>query len=998
MKLKIIFTAFFIFFISIQGIYSKGSADKDYSQAKSYLKARDSQSAIEQVLDVVEPKPETMEYGINITRKALSMQHKFQDKFDELMKLLYEDPENNTKKLALIYELENIQANIDDEMQFFLTHLEVSSLYAVYRVRFNLYMEEGIALIKEQEYVRASETFTKGYSIYNKEFQEIYEGTELQNSVNSELDNVKAAVQKYEKAYSNFFTNIKNYQRTASSESFNRADQELENIKNNLNELRSITESVVKSGRNLRKIYSAESKRNKKIDETIFPFAYRLTMGRDSAKEYEGVEGAMEAGIYNNLNSIVKMHWDEIRLFWDKFCNNFDFKNNFSPDKYISGIDLNLNALKKIYDAANTNSDSRFKQNIGPEAVKHSTINFLKENIKDTKNIYAKYLELKENENIVDSRYKGNIEDLRNLKNERLVKLNEGVAETKKLISDVEKYNRNIDFYKAMEYEKSALQGKQKQLLKKLQSMQFDFYNQLVVLKNLSGEKALVSLQKDYENCQKYLAKNNQDDDKQKKDKNENSEDGSLYTAVLQLREIKKHVEGDIKILEKFISEVNGIDKSLVLTESFSANKSGIENTVQMLKELDQKVGSDMASGNAALLKIKLAKNEADLRFEEAKRNLAASAFSAARKNLELSRLKTNAALALEDNAEYKKMTDERLEKLGKEINDAENIVVVKDVRRYLQEAKRDYFNSEFQYAEDKLIAAKNRWAVTNVSENEEVESWLTIVQSAGSIKTERTVPVSAPLYPQMMQLLNNASQLYSDAVKKINNGKRADAMQDLNQAKENIKSVLLVYPSNGTAGQLGLKIDKLIDPDNFSTQFVRRISGIRTGYRNNPRHAYNELLNLYGIDKNFPGIVSLKDEIEIYIGIKVPPPDYKAISESAELTKSAKQIYENRNSLSIASSASMSVAVEQLDKAIRLDPNNTEAITLKDAIQIYMGGSSTVVLSAEDEARYQQAVTELQNGNKIIASALIRQLLQKKSAGNSAKVLELKKRIDARL
>jgi len=210
--------------------------------------------------------------------------------------------------------------------------------------------------------------------------------------------------------------------------------------------------------------------------------------------------------------------------------------------------------------------------------------------------------------------------------------------------------------------------------------------------------------------------------------------------------------------------------------------------------------------------KINLAKNEADLRYEEASRNLRASSFSAARRSLELSRNKTNDALVLEEDAEYRKLTDERLEKLGKEINDEENKVVVKDVRRYLQDAKKDYFNSEFQAAENKLVAARNRWAVTNAEPNEEITNWINVVQSAGAVRTERIIQPSAPLYPQMMQLLNNSSELYSDAVKKMQQGSRAAAIKSLNEAKENIKQVLLVYPSNGTAGQLSLKIDKLID------------------------------------------------------------------------------------------------------------------------------------------------------------------------------------------
>ena len=47
---------------------------------------------------------------------------------------------------------------------------------------------------------------------------------------------------------------------------------------------------------------------------------------------------------------------------------------------------------------------------------------------------------------------------------------------------------------------------------------------------------------------------------------------------------------------------------------------------------------------------------------------------------------------------------------------------------------------------------------------------------------------------------------------------------------------------------------------------------------------------------------------------------------------------------------------------------------------------------------KYQQALYELQSGNIIYASAIIRHLMQSPDAANAAKVQELQKRIDALL
>jgi hypothetical protein len=70
----------------------------------------------------------------------------------------------------------------------------------------------------------------------------------------------------------------------------------------------------------------------------------------------------------------------------------------------------------------------------------------------------------------------------------------------------------------------------------------------------------------------------------------------------------------------------------------------------------------------------------------------------------------------------------------------------------------------------------------------------------------------------------------------------------------------------------------------------------------------------------------------------------------------------------------------------------------MKDRIQTSIGGKAAVVLSSEDEAKYQQAITELQNNNIVTANALVEQLLQKPSNRHSSKILDLQKKIKALL
>ena len=95
---------------------------------------------------------------------------------------------------------------------------------------------------------------------------------------------------------------------------------------------------------------------------------------------------------------------------------------------------------------------------------------------------------------------------------------------------------------------------------------------------------------------------------------------------------------------------------------------------------------------------------------------------------------------------------------------------------------------------------------------------------------------------------------------------------------------------------------------------------------------------------------------------------------------------------------AAYNSALQKLNQAIRLNPNNERAFVLKDRIQMAMGGSAIAVLSYANEERYRQAVLALQRGNKITAIALVEQLLKDPEGRKSAKVHDLKKRINAQL
>jgi tetratricopeptide (TPR) repeat protein len=89
-------------------------------------------------------------------------------------------------------------------------------------------------------------------------------------------------------------------------------------------------------------------------------------------------------------------------------------------------------------------------------------------------------------------------------------------------------------------------------------------------------------------------------------------------------------------------------------------------------------------------------------------------------------------------------------------------------------------------------------------------------------------------------------------------------------------------------------------------------------------------------------------------------------------------------------------VALEQINEAIRLNPDNAAAARVKDRLLNRMSVPGAIVLTREDEEDYQRAMRELQAGNNLVAFALVERLMQNPRNRNITKLIELQRRIQS--
>ena len=468
----------------------------------------------------------------------------------------------------------------------------------------------------------------------------------------------------------------------------------------------------------------------------------------------------------------------------------------------------------------------------------------------------------------------------------------------------------------------------------------------------------------------------------------------SQYTRNLAEKGIATLGTYDNIILDNFNSHPQQKENSEIQSYVNEAQKN-IDLQRQKLYQLITDSQNQAALAQRQMTASQLARNEADLRFNEAQNALRKEDFETARKKLQDALTKYDEALMNQNDEELRAETDRKLQVLGESIAKAENEIVVREVRNLKTRAKDAYFNGRFDDAEKYLNQAKIRWAVTNVNEDEEITNLMNFVNTAISMKTGREILPSAPQYPEMSQLLNIAYQYFDEGSRKIGEGDRAGGEAELALALESIQKLQYVYPLNQEASILTLRINRLLDPKKFSEEFSQKIEMARMMCKNKEtqQEGYANLLDYYQLNPAYKGLKDLIYQVEIDIGIRQKPVSNTGASRAKKLVADAQKIYSTAGN----DTAKLQNALAKIDEALALVSDNKEAMDLKDKITTKIGGNTSTVLSTEDERLYQLAIQRLQNNNVVGANAIVEQLLKKQQNANSQKIKDLKNKIEAR-
>ncbi|PKL24248.1 MAG: hypothetical protein CVV47_10895 [Spirochaetae bacterium HGW-Spirochaetae-3] len=968
-------------------------ADQKYDEAILYLTV------------FMKKYPDRFDAAQKKLRQITRLRAAYNDKADKLIEVLKNQPEEQELKLSLIRDLEKLERNPNPAVKDFIAETKDLALFTYNKARFERFMAEGRALIDAGSFVEAARRYESGFDIYRPEFIEAGLDQAFVEAAFQRVASVSAAIPVFaadEAEMKAAFDAL-----SAAYSSGAAIDEALARARTAAAATAETRRLVVDQGRALEATFAELSANDATVTENSFlPFAYRFVLGRRTEGQLEGIAGAIDAMWNASLRGAQTAIEDKLTASMETARAAYDDGDwaaataGFSAAAESADRGVALLALWSHYAPSDLVERSttlgqavielkgtdylRFVH-AGRAARTYGSLSTAMASMAVDEEALASYRPRPDAADEAFSTYEASRLAFVGSQN-AIETIRDESGGTATRMAD---WSRAGFVSEAAQSEQGALDGRIANAADRARSMETLAVASAASFRygllSAAAERAIAAIGSGRE-----LLDGLPSDDPL-------LPDATFYYPGKALSSLSS---ADA-ILKALRADIDSFLASIRSRPAYVASDASILEWAERARALEAAAAASQTEAAALTVKASEQKRLADSSRLEAERRVAESRtalrsnnFESARERLDRARERYLASLSFEQDAPLRAQSDRLLSELAATILKTENDLVVADTRRLLTDGKAQYLQGEFDRAESFLLQARSRWSTTNSTSEVEVEYWLKLVQTALSVKTGRDIPVTAPLFPEMSQLLSLAKQYYEEGSALLSKRDKTGAIRSFAQARQKISEVKVVFPLNQEARVLELRIDQLSDPDEFGRKFARMFSESKSKLdaRNDLPTAYSDLQDLQTINPRYPGLGAQIERAEILLGFRLPPPDPKAVAESRSLTLAARRIFDSRQV------AQFAFARAQLEKAIGLDPNNAAAGELKDRIATYIGGDTAIVLSSAAETLYNEAVTYFTNGDYINARARLARLAVVFPKGRSMqKVVDLESRLTAR-
>jgi len=1020
-------------------IFAEGdAAPKTLSEIDAIIKRTEYDDALSALHVYLTAHPDHFDRVQTRIKKIFRARNLYTQLAEQFFYTLYNDPDNNEKLGALTDRLLALEKDPKTPiLQLIKEHNDIAAI-----ARYSSIQNKTAQLTVKGNYAAAAKTANEGFFLYRDEFNEMFAGTERQAGLEASLAEINTLIVQYEGLQKPLEAAKNAYLAALKAGNIAGIESAFQNAQTEFSKFAEVRNKVCKTGRLFDKQY-ADLGRKTDVHGIMFYYYARGCIFGWREEPNLGVLGAMD-GQWNTYLAEMKTRSAETAsaksASLEKSGSLAKFDKKAASAK--TAVFTDLRALSAVSQGVNAFDSLLISEKDGellsPQENFKLSFQYLAEGSEFSLSLISHAAQIAENlrtasafafpETAVSTEREGTdnsaplFEAYAKVNDVRAAAAKNGFSESdtaKEYVQKLaaQKNSRSVKKQSAShtetpeteggdKEEAAAEQGRKntdslvewKSFDKSVQKLSADFTSFAD-----SSAAAILSRAADfYSSCGlEYVTEAGMQKDRTEELINGVKDDTAKKTDD-SLAIVKRYPKEGLAALSALDAYIDSAEKALLqaltrldtpYTTQYKTAYTSVQKSAELLADLKTSAVSMRDSARTMAALAENAKNDAAEKFAAAQRALSQKNFKKARENLSRAATKYLEALSYNEDDALRSSSDSALRELGEEINRQENVLVVKDVRELKNQARAQFDRDNFEGAERLLRRAAERWAVTNVEEDLEIVNMMALVETALSMKGGRAVLPGDQLYTEVSQILSIANQYYDQGVRLSAQGKKAEAVQRLNDGLQKLKELRDVVPLNQEANLLNLKIQKIMNPEAFRQNFGKRIAAARANIKDpkKRKEAYSELDDLYKTDPDYPGFKELMYDVKVELGIIRKPPDTSGLKKSAELTEQARRIFASAGR---EDKALMRNAMALADQAIALNAANGDAIILKDEISRRLDGNATVVISAHDLELYNRAVQYLRADDVIGAQNLVAELLKNPKNRYSSQILELEKRI----
>lgn len=451
-----------------------------------------------------------------------------------------------------------------------------------------------------------------------------------------------------------------------------------------------------------------------------------------------------------------------------------------------------------------------------------------------------------------------------------------------------------------------------------------------------------------------------------------------LEKADFELNNIIQSMDTNNPLEKSDISITKLLESAAALRVDIVEKKNEIKQLFNRAKVLNDEADNAYSLGN--------------LRLEEAYSKFYREDFDGARKKYYEAESLFIKSLGFREDEKVRNLLDVELAKLDSDITISLNKQIVREVRSLITRGKDFYNLQEFIKAEQSFLQAKERYSVTNVESNPEIENWLIKIKRALEATSGREIALTDPLYPDIISILNLVQEEFERGKATLISGSKEQANMHFNEAIKNIELVKTPFPRNFKASVMYLQILEYTQQEAFKNFFKSMYDTAVNNTKEDPKTADDDLLALYEINPDYPGIKTSVYRSGIAAGRIIPPPAQVDIRRATELYTQALRIVNADNR------AQFPIALAYLEEAIQINSDYDAAAILMDRIRTSTGGVSQVTMSTSDTQQLRYAESLYIEGRYLEANIIIIQLWANPGNRKSSKLNDLKTKVEARI